>query len=184
MSYELKLFRPVPGEDPLKTRYNISASPNYKGPRDPEIEDLKHQISVALTAHDPNLETVQANHAAIAKNCGVPLEEAVRAFRAFSLDPVKNTNGIHIRVDDDHIAIEITFWDERNHVQEVFKQLYGYLQLLTQNWDFVIHDPQIDRIITADEIFSETLQQYSRGVCAQQPSLHLVNAIKKQWRPD
>lgn len=187
MSYELKLFRPVPGEDPQETRWNISASPNYKGPRNPETEERKRKIASALIEHDPNLQILPSNHTAIAKNTGLPLQEVERAFRAISLDPIKNTKGIHLRIDDDHVAIEVGYWHKGSEFLNVFQQLHAYLKLLSQNWGLVVHDPQIDRIITPDEIFSDSLREYSRGAYVFQPSVYgadIMNEIYKHWRHD
>jgi hypothetical protein len=165
VSYELRIFHSVPGEDPLETAFRFGW-PDYRDkPIEPVKEDRKKRIASALIDRDPKLQVFPTNVAAISDHLKITEDEVRRRFRDIILSgPAEDRTGIEITLHDDGITVAISFWHKGNRAREVFQLVQGYVEVISREFESVIFDPQIERIITRDEILSETLQEYSAEV--------------------
>jgi hypothetical protein len=81
VSYDLHLFRPVPGEDHLATTERCLPPEFEKAPIEPAKEALKRKIASALMAHDPVLQIFPLDHAPIAEHFKISSAESALRSR-------------------------------------------------------------------------------------------------------
>jgi len=100
VSYDLQLFEPPPGTDPLvaaRAALDVDIESVNPGPVDSKREAWKEVLASALLAADPVLERFRFDYPEIAKLRGLSEEEARREFRHIELNAPENGNGLQIQ---------------------------------------------------------------------------------------
>jgi len=69
--------------------------------------------------------------------------------------------GIHISVFPDEASLTVPYWYEADEARPIFRQIWGYLEILQQLTTFAIFDPQLGRVIDLNVDFEPVLASYS-----------------------
>ena len=178
MSYDFRLFKRKAGEDPLTTAHADSDGfPTT--PPDPQKEAVKRRVADALIARNPKLEIFQFGYDEIAKREKISVEEARRKYRHLELNgPREGTNGIQITLFDDEASVTVPFWHQGDKAADTFRELWGYLEIISREADYLIYDPQLDRVSEPSAGFADALACYS-GTVHQVRQEH--GGQKKPW---
>src|SRR5690349_11678917 len=123
MSYDLRLFRPRPGEDPLVTAESefeeVSTTPH-----DPDKEVMKRRLADALTSRNQRLEVFEFDFEQIAESEGITASEAKLRFRHLELNsPEDCRSGIQIRLSDDEASVTVPYWHTGQRAADIFREI-------------------------------------------------------------
>lgn len=166
MSYDVLLFLPRPGVDPLTVaealleRLEEGPSP---GRREPARERWKAALADALVAHDPALTVPPLDHAGIARERGITEDEARERFRQLELSGPDDGSGVRITIDDDHALVTVPDRHRGDAAREAFGEVSGYLRVLAREGGLLAYDPQLERVVDPDEDFEAMLAAYGEG---------------------
>jgi hypothetical protein len=93
MSYDLVMFKAVPGEDPEEAALrDFSELPAF--PPNPEAETLKRRIAEALISQNSHLEIFPFDFKVIAESQKISVEAARGRYRHIELNGPDDGNGI------------------------------------------------------------------------------------------
>lgn len=163
MSCDFRLIKPKPGVDPLEIAH--SDSEEIRGQPDPEKELLKHKVAEALVARNPQLVPFKFNHEAIALKLKISVAEAQIRFRHVELsNPGKDTNGILISLFDDEASVTVPYWHNGERADAVFREIWGYLEILRREAGYLVFDPQLDCILDPAADCADSVACYAGGV--------------------
>jgi hypothetical protein len=180
MSYDLKLFKPVAGEDPYVTAQRDSDE-FAVSPLDPQKEALKRKVAEALIACNPKLEIFEFGYEEIAKFQKITVEEARLKYRHLELNgPDEDSNGIQITLFDDEASVTVPYWHEGDKAADTFREIWSYLEIINREAGYLVYDPQIDRVFDPATGFDDALQRYS-GVMTQIIHTLPSDAKQKPW---
>jgi GNAT superfamily N-acetyltransferase len=159
LSYDLRLFRPAPGESPeLASRRNGESFPS--GPPDPQKEGLKRKIAETLVAQNPQLSSRQFPFRQIAHFERISEDAARRKYRHLELNSSEGGNGLQIFLRDDEALLSVPFWHEGNRAAEVFQQVWKCVEIIRTATGYLCFDPQLGRLIEAPAGCEEALSRY------------------------
>lgn len=167
MSYDLLLFRPEPGVDPLDTVKRVLLADEEEinpGPVLPETEERKSALIAILRDVNRGLMESGRDHEAIAHSRGIPIEEARRQYRHRMLDAGPNGNGIQIMLFDDTASITIPYWHTGAAARAAFGEIWNYLILLERKGGLATYDPQLERILDPATDMPEVIAGYEETV--------------------
>lgn len=146
MSYDLRLFRPRPGVDPLETAHEDEPEPPDTPP-DPAKEAVKRSVAEALMALDPTLQVFHMAFDDIARVQGISVEEARERYRHIELNgPEDDEAGIQVTLYDDEATVTVPYWHRGEAAQKVFRKIWQYLEVIWRLCGYVVYDPQLDRV--------------------------------------
>jgi hypothetical protein len=180
MSYDLRLFKPIPGEDPLVTARRESLSLPTTAPN-PETEALKRKVADALMASDSQLSIFHLDYSEIAKKQHISEEAARIKYRHLELNGPEAGNGIQITLFDNEAAVTIPFWHEGTAAGEVFKKVWIYLETLEREGGYVIYDSQLDRILDRSKDYDAVLSCYAKVINQTVAISPSTEAQKRPW---
>ncbi|MDQ6788517.1 MAG: hypothetical protein M3033_17065 [Acidobacteriota bacterium] len=165
MSYELYLFKPRAGIDPLETVEELFSgeeiSPSFP---QPEKEIRKHRLADALKNLNPELEVFAFGFNEMSEMDSIFEEEENVNHRHLELNEAEADNGIQITLYDDKANITIPFWHRGEKAKRVFGEIWNYLLLLEKEADFVTVDPQLGKILNLSGDMPEVLEVYENVV--------------------
>jgi len=167
MSYDVYLLQPAPGEEPLATAHtklNVETDVINPGPPNGEAEVRKQQLTRALMAENPALESFEFGYTEIARIDGISEDEARVRYRHVELNGPEKGNGIQITLYDDNASITIPFWHQPDAARLVFEEVFRYLRVLRESGGFFVYDPQLDRVIDLDADLADMIHEYGRVV--------------------
>jgi hypothetical protein len=147
MSYDIRLFKPRPHEDPLVTARTEADEDFPLTPPDPEKETLKRRVAAALIAASPLLQSYEFDYEAIAKFRKISVEEARLQYRHIELNGPDNGNGIQILLFDDEAAISVPYRHDAAKAEAAFQEIWDYSRIIQRETGYVIYDPQLDEIL-------------------------------------
>ena len=181
MSYDFRLVKRKRGEDPLLTaRADSDGLPTT--PADPQKELLKRKVADALIARNPQLHVFQFDYDAVAKSQKISVEEARLKFRHLELNgPEENCNGIQITLFDDEASVTVPFWHEGDKAADTFREIWSYLEIISREADYVIYDPQIDRVLDPSAGFDEPLSCYAGAMQQIHQTLPASGGERRPW---
>jgi len=160
MSYDFRLFKRRDDEDPLVTaRADSDELPTT--PPVPQKEALKRRVADALIAHNPKLQIFQFDYDAVSKALKISVEEARIKFRHLEINGPESGNGIQITLFDDEASVTVPFWHEGDKAADTFREIWSYLEIISREADYLIYDPQVDRVIDPSAGFDEALACYA-----------------------
>jgi Sel1 repeat len=160
MSYDFRLFKRKANEDPLDTAraYSGFSLP----PPEPQKEAMKRRVADALIARNLQLHVVQFDYAAVAKARKISEGEARIRLRHLELNgPEENCNGIQITLFDDEASVTVPFCHEGDKAADTFREIWRYLEIISREADYLVYDPQIDRVIDPSAGFEDALACYA-----------------------
>ena len=172
MSYDFLCFRPRSGEDPLTTAHAIEQEEEDIQARGPDelTEARKRALADALIAKNPALTPFALEYDQIAEFRGITVEEAKRKYTYIELDGPDDGPGIQITLYDEYATVTVPYWHTGAKAQEVFEEIWEYLRVIRDKAEFVIFDPQVERILDLDRDRECALATYLR-VMRQMPEL-------------
>lgn len=170
MSYDLHLFRPVPGTDlAAAAESSLDAAEDAAedpGPPDPAAEARKRELVDALRRVNPVLTPFQFDHAAIARHASISEDEARRRWRHVELNGADDGNGIQIALHDATASVTLPYWHRDAAARATWEEVWSYLRVLESQGGFRTWDPQIERVLDLARDLEAVLSAYARGVTA------------------
>ena len=181
MSYDFRLFKRRAGEDALVTaRANSEGLPTT--PPDQHKEALKRRVADALIAHNAKLHIFRFDYDAVAKARRISVDEARLKYRHLELDgPEEDCNGIQITLFDDEASVTVPFWHEGDKAADTFREIWSYLEIISREADYLIYDPQIDRVIDPSAGVEEALSCYTGAMRQIRQNLPVGAAGRRRW---
>lgn len=181
MSYDFRLFKSRAGEDAL-----VPAKADSDGlpttPPDPQKEALKRRVADALIAHNPQLHVFQFDYDVVAKSQKISVEEARLKFRHLELNgPEEDCNGIQITLFDDEALVTVPFWHKGDKAADTFREIWRYLEIISREAGYLIHDPQIDRVLDPSAGFDDALSCYTGAMRQRHQTLATSSAERRPW---
>jgi len=159
MSYAFHLFAPRPGEDPLATAQHKTDDLPAGSP-DPVIEAHKHRTAVALITLNFRLKHAPFDYEVMARFNGISLTEAQTRYRQIEMCGPNDGNGVQITIFDDEVMISVPQWHSGKEAAQVFREIWSYFDLLARESNFLIYDPQLDRLVDLNNDFARVLRHY------------------------
>lgn len=177
MSYDIDLFKPLPGETLERTmgRAFPESEEINPGPPSPEKEALKELLAAALTKEDPRLERFAFGYKEIAETLGTDEGDARLRWRHVELNGPVDGGGVQITLFDDTASIAIPYWHEGEKAEAVFKDVWEYIRVFRGVAGYVAYDRQLERVVGEDSDLPDVLRSYGRGV-------HAVGEIAEEIR--
>ena len=163
MSYDIYLFQPVPGEDPVETaraRLEVDTDEINPGPPQADAEKRKQQLVRALMAENPALEPFSFGYAEIASHEGISEDEARIRYRHVELNGSEKGNGIQITLYDDYASITVPYWHQPVAAGGAFDEIWRYLRVLSESGGFFVYDPQLERVLDLEDDRPEAVETY------------------------
>ena len=169
MSYDLYLFKPESGVDPLATAIALldqeeQAGEINPGQPHPDFEHRKQQLATMLMQHNPALSIFRFGFGHIAAIEGSSEAEARIRYRHLELNGLDNGNGIQITLFDTTASITIPYWHHTQAAHQTFQEVWRYLSLLEREAGFRAYDPQLDKVLDLASDFAVVVTQYGKGV--------------------
>ena len=167
MSYDLQLFEPPPGTDPLvaaRAALDVDIESVNPGPVDSKREAWKEVLASALLAADPVLERFRFDYPEIAKLRGLSEEEARREFRHIELNAPENGNGLQIQLFDKTVSVAIPYWHRGEKAETTWSEIWKCLQVCRDTGGLAVYDPQLDRVLDLENDRDAVLQMYAQGM--------------------
>ena len=149
MSYDLYLFQPPPGADPLVAAeallraMDAEAEPEHEP--DPAWEARRTALVDALQRTYPHLTAF-----------GVPPWELNG----------RDEDGVQIEFFDGLVSVTLPYWHSGRRALEVWTEIWAYLRLLQAEGQLVTYDPQLGQILDLDQDFAVVLDVYEHGLSA------------------
>ncbi len=163
LSYELKLFRVMPGERPQISGRNNPTDYDTRPP-DPQKEALKQRVVVALATRHPRLKVCQLPLEQIAQFEKISIDQARSKYRHLEISDPESGNGLQIVLRDDETAVMIPFWHEGQKARDTFQELWSYLGIICRETGYRIYDPQLERMFDSTTGCDAVLAQYEKIV--------------------
>ncbi len=163
MSYDLHLFKPKSGVDPLETIERLFEDESEEinpGLPVPKKEERKRALAQALINLNPQLEIFEFSFKELAEMEGITEDEACVRFRHLELNGADDGNGIQITLSDDTADVTVPYWHTGDAAKQTFEEIWSYLKLLEAEGGFATYDPQLERILNLSADFSSVLEAY------------------------
>jgi hypothetical protein len=146
VSYDLVLFHPPSGDDPL-----VIARARFASDDDESLPALP----------DPSWSTRR-------KAMVEALLRAHSHLRAFGDSPTElyssEEDGIGIGLHDTTASVSVAYWHAGHRAIEVWQRAWSYLGILTSVGQLVVYDSQLDTILDLDRDFAAVLDAYASGL--------------------
>jgi len=165
MSYDLHLFKPESGVDPLEAIERLfeddeeSEEINVGAPV-PEKELRKRALAQVLINLKPKLEVFEFGFKELAETDGITEDEAREKYRHLELNGAEDGNGIQITLLDDTADITVPYWHKGDAAKETFQEIWSYLTLLEKEGGFVTYDPQLEKILNLSADLPLAIETY------------------------
>jgi hypothetical protein len=162
MSYDIRIFRPIPEEDPLATARSAEnrepAAPNEN------TERLKRHVAEVLMANDPQLKPFHFDYEEIARYTGTSIEDARARYRHIELNSAEAGLGIQITIFDDSASVTVPYWhtDPRD-VQRALTAVWNCLSIIVRETGSAAYDPQLDRLLDLSQGYEQLALAYLPG---------------------
>ena len=144
MSYDLFLFKPIEGEDPLKTAERI----------------LEEEENDVLDLEKEEIDTIDEEKEYLKNHIASKLIEvnpALEKYGDIQLIGPEDGNGIQIIISGDSVSISVPYWHSGEHAKEVFNEITSYIKVIEAEANYLTFDPQLEQIIDVDVDLPEIL---------------------------
>ena len=167
MSYGFYLFKPPPGEDPLRAAHTrLEAETDVVTPTSLRIAARRNaRLVEALIAHDPALRSVVMGAPPADGGGGSTSESEVRAL-SLMLDEPRGGFGIEVNLFDGMAAVKLPYWHTGARAEDALKKVWEYLSIIQREADYVVYDPQLDRILDLAHDLPAVLTAYEDAVAS------------------
>ena len=78
--------------------------------------------------------------------------------------PEEDCSGIQITLFDDEASVTVPFWHEGDKAADTLREIWIYLEIISRQADYLIYDPQIDRILDPSAGIDDALACYSSAM--------------------
>lgn len=181
MSYDFTLFQRRDGEDPNVTARQVGEELGST-PLDATKEARKRRIADALIAHNPKLTVFEFGYEEIAKQEKISVEEARLRYRHLELNgPEEDRRGIQITLFDDGASVTVAYWHGGEAASDAFREIWGYLEIVSRESGYLIYDPQTDRVVDLASGFEDALARYSQVARAFHKELGIRGPERRPW---
>jgi hypothetical protein len=164
VSYDLQLFRPLPGETTEAALVRLDAAARSDepdpGPIVSEVEEGKRRLAEALMRHTRSLRQFDFDYRRITNLMNVDEAEARRKCRHIELN--EDRWGLQIKLMDETASATLGYWHEGHEAQTAFRILWECLVVLQKEAGYLVYDPQLGRVLslTSEHDFSDLLERY------------------------
>ncbi len=159
LTYEFKLFRLRPGEDPqVSARREPEGLPN--GPSEPPKEALKRRIAGELVGGNFKLRVSEFPYGQIARFEQISEDTARRKYRHVELNGPEGGSGLQVVLRDDEAWVTVPLWHEGERAREVFREVWRCLELIRRGTNYLCYDPQLGKLIELSTSEAQVLGCY------------------------
>ncbi len=165
MSYDLCAFSPKSGEDPLQTAQRLMEGQEdepVQRERSPEAEAGKKRLAEALISRNPAFSPFSLQYDEIARFEQITVAEAMARYRYIELNGPEDGPGIQITLFDDQASLTVPYWHQRPKAEAVFREIWGYLEVMEQVAGYRIFDPQLEHVLNLQQDFEQVLSSYAK----------------------
>lgn len=169
MSYDLYLFKPKAGIDPLETVDEIFSEESDEinpGIPYPEKEARKHLLANALVNLNPELQVFPFGFKELAEMDKISVEEAKIKYRHLELNGADDGNGIQITLYDDSAEVTVPYWHGGADAKKVFNEIWSYLKVIENETGFMTYDPQLEKILNLSTDLLEVVEIYQSVIAS------------------
>lgn len=161
MSYDLCLFKPQPGVDPVDHAQALLEDADLdEGPSDSELEARKEALAKTFIAITPALERLVFDFEEIADEDGISLEDAKARYRHIELDAPEDGSGSQITIYDEWCSVTLPYWHEGEPARKAVAEIWQYLKAANKTEGYLAYDPQLERVLELDEDQEAMLERY------------------------
>jgi hypothetical protein len=160
MSYDFHLLKPVIDEDLSVTSRAIAYVP-LTAQFDPKREALNQRIADALIARDPKLQIVLPSIAS-----GAESRKASQDDPSATASPLRLVGAplVFITLFHNQIRVELPFWYEGQEARDFFRNVWSYLEIISQATNYIVYDRQVGRSLNLSVDFQAVLECYNATV--------------------
>ena len=159
LSYDLYMFSPVPGEDPMDTLERLEEREEAAAP-DAAIAERNRWIADALTGMNSNYTESEIKFDVIAEQAGISVEEARAKHRYIEL---MDDNGFQITLSDDQASINFPYWDSLDP-KHLADEIAKASKLIGEATGWRLYDPQLDKFVDPVRDADEFAEAFGIGV--------------------
>jgi hypothetical protein len=189
MTYDIRLFKPRPDEDPLITAQREDDEEPSLSELDLVQEAIKQRIVTALISTNSALQPLWPNYQDIAARENISIEAIKLKHRWVQLDERGSQQGIQILLFDGEASISVPYWHDGAQAEDVFRRIWNYLRVINRESGYMAYDPQLGILLDLSQDFSAALHLYTgtrKAVAEQMPGIELgtsqPKSQKKWWQ--
>ena len=156
MSYDLYLFQPESGTEPLVTAERLFLEEGDEG-EDSELYDLK-ELARLLIEFKPELEVYPPTVREAIE--GTSTKQDVQGYESIEFTDPDNDYGIQVSLYNDEVVITIPYWHRGETARIAFEEIWGYLQLLEREAGLRAFDPQVGEVLDLENDLALVLEGY------------------------
>src|SRR5215469_8492540 len=124
LTYDLRLLKPRPGEEPEVTARRDPEAVSA-GSLEPQKEALKRRVANELVAANLKLRIDELPYGQIARFEHMPEEVARRKYRHLELNTPEGGSGLQVVLRDDDALVMVPLWHEGEKAVEVFREVWS-----------------------------------------------------------
>jgi hypothetical protein len=159
LSYDLYMFSPEPGEEPVDTLERLEEREEAAGP-DAAIAERNRRIADALIGMNSNYTESEIKFDVIAEQAGISLEEARAKHRYIQL---MDESGLQVTLSDDQASINIPYWDSLDP-KHLGDEIAKASKLIGEATGWRLYDPQLDKFVDPVRDADEFAEAFGVGV--------------------
>jgi hypothetical protein len=145
MSYDLSLFHIEPNETIEQVLHKMELQALNPDSKHFEAKrDMLNDVTLRLIEENPVLETANID---------------LNGVRGVMLR-ITGGNGIQLFLGTDSASIKVPYWYKGEIVKEVFVEIWRYLQVIQDATNYVVYDPQLQRVLDVGKDFEAVLTTY------------------------
>jgi hypothetical protein len=184
VSYDLYMFSPEPGEEPMATLERLEEREQAATP-DPGIAERNRRIADALLAMNSDYTESVLDFHVLAEQGGISVKEARARHRYIELT---DENGLQIELSDHQASFNFPYWDslDPKHLAEGIAEASN---VIGDETGWRLYDPQLEKFIDprrdADEFaeaFGVGVRHLDRILAEQSPGEHGGDERPSLWR--
>jgi hypothetical protein len=161
MSYDITLFRPAPGENPLALAHaRLEAALERRPGLSPGVIARRNtRLVTALFAYNPALRSITHATTAAPGDARASLGGAQQIL----LQATGTFSGIDIYLFEETAALHVPYWHTGERAAETIAELWEYMRIIQHEADYVAYDPQLDRMLDLAHDQPAVLRAYRSG---------------------
>ena len=166
MSYDFRLFRPMPGEDPLVTaRSEVSGFASNKPTS--TAKALNSKVTEAIVAHNPRLRRVS-------------IDDTNNKLRYVEINSPEGGNGIQIHLFDAEAGVTIPYSHEGPTAAEVFREVWSYLEIIHREAGYLVYDSQAGRVFDPSAVGEQSAALASYVIAVRQVRKTVTGSVQRR----
>ena len=176
MSYELLVFKPAMGTDPLEQgKLKLLQSVAEIGRPMPGSDAFKAQMQSVILSIQPEYEVLETDFETIAEEEDISVSKAREKYRDVEISPAGDGLGPHVTIQDDQIIFTLPDEPDAGKARQAFEASWQLIAACAKVPGMRIYDGQINAMLRPDDTrdHQSAWQQYESIV---------VEAAKPWWK--